>query len=269
MKRIESRENPHFKTCLKWASSPKERQKAGRILLEGPHLLEVWMGRTDFPGTAWTLVLAESAHLPTALRQIVAAEPTVEVLQMPDRLFQRLAETETPQGILACVPIPRPLAVMPSVVADTLVLDGIQDPGNIGTLLRTAAAAGFEQIVLSPHCASPWSGKSLRAGQGAQLLAHIYEQQNLVTFLQAFSGNVLGAVPASDTPLYAKGLPLESRPLAWVMGSEGQGVQPQVLAVCDHQVSIPMPGKTESLNVAAAAAICLFETARRRYQETP
>lgn len=263
MRRIESRHNPRFKQLLSWAQSMKTRRQDCVIFLEGFHLIQSWLdvGRGSEGGT---LLIADSAlaHSESAglLTESLAWQ---EILALPDHLFAALSEAETPQGLLAILPY-QPQAVLAQTDRDSLLLDGLQDPGNLGTLLRTAAAAGFTQILLSPGCASPWSGKALRAGQGAQFLLQLVEQQDLSAFLSAFAGVSLATTPTASESLFAdKSLPLDL-PLAWIFGSEGQGISAEVLAGASRQLSIPMPGAVESINVAAAAAICLFETLRQR-----
>ena len=145
--------------------------------------------------------------------------------------------------------------------ADTVLLDGVQDPGNVGSILRSTAAAGFRQVLLSADCAQAWSPKTLRAAMGAHFQVEIHEGGDLAGFLAAYHGQAVATALAAPDSLYTAKL---DRPLAWVFGSEGLGVRPAVLAATQRQVHIPMPGAMESLNVAAAAAICLFETVRRR-----
>ena len=187
----------------------------------------------------------------------------VQCVVLMDALFAELADTETPSGLIAIVNLPSAEAV-PANDVDSLLLDGVQDPGNLGSLLRTAAATGFSQVLLSADCASPWSPKTLRAGQGAHFQLHLYENADLPAFLIAFQGASLASVLDDAESLYDA--EFGNQPLAWVFGSEGQGVSPNLLAAAQKRIRIPMPGaKTvESLNVGHAAAICLFETLRRR-----
>jgi TrmH family RNA methyltransferase len=131
--------------------------------------------------------------------------------------------------------------------------------------LRSAAAAGFRQAVLSADCAQPWAPRTLRAGQGAHFLLEIHEAQHLPDFLGAYRGSTLVTALDGACDLYDEALTATLRgPLAWVFGAEGRGVRAEVQAAAQQQVRIPMSGATESLNVAAAAAVCLFETLRRR-----
>lgn len=258
MKHITSRDNPHFKALKKLAHSSRERRKQRQILLDGLHLIEAYGTQI---GQATEVIVSESgaqreeiaaylAHLPS----LVA--PTV----LADSLFADLAVVETPSGIMALVAQPQATHAIDHNV-DTVLLDGVQDPGNLGSILRSAAAAGVRQVLLSADCAQAWSPKTLRAAMGAHFLLDIHEACDLPAFLKAYRGQCIATALDASTSLYSADL---SAPLAWVFGSEGQGIRPAVALATRLHVCIPMPGGTESLNVAAAAAVCLFETARQR-----
>lgn len=257
MKAISSRDNPAYKAWKKLSQSGRERRKAGLTLLEGMHLLTAWQAQQGLPQT---VLVGEQGRERPEIADWLTANPDAEVVVLPDSLLLELADTETPSGILAVVVIPEPDR-SPARDKDCVLLDGIQDPGNLGTLLRTAAAAGFSQVLLSPDSVGAWSPKVLRAGQGAHFLLDIHEGQDLPDFLASYSGTSLATSLEGATSLYQAQW---QGPLAWVFGSEGQGVRPATLAQARQRITIPMPGAVESLNVGAAAAICLFETVRRR-----
>lgn len=260
MQCISSRDNPAFKAWKKLAQSGRERRKAGLILIEGMHLLSAWQARYGLPER---VLLTEHALAQAEVQAWLAANPQAALCQLSPGLLAELADTETPAGVLAVVALPK-AAEAPRPDQDALLLDGIQDPGNLGSLLRTAAAAGFQQVLLSADCVGAWSPKVLRAGQGAHFLLQIHEGVDLESFLTQFTGTSLATTLAGEPaplPLYEAQW---QSPLAWIFGSEGQGVRPSVLAAARQRVHIPMPGAVESLNVGAAAAICLFETLRRR-----
>ncbi|MDR3056002.1 MAG: RNA methyltransferase [Zoogloeaceae bacterium] len=262
MKIIASRENPAFKAWKKLAQSGRERKKQGQTLLEGVHLVESWHTAYGMP---ICLLASERGQARAEIADWLAAgaRQGVECAVLTDALFAELADTETPSGLLAVVNLPD-AREPPAPDADSLLLDGVQDPGNLGSLLRTAAATGFAQVLLSADCASPWSPKTLRAGQGAQFQLRLYENADLPAFLGAFQGTSLATALDGAKSLYAA--ELGQAPLAWVFGAEGQGVSPDVLVAAQKRIRIPMPGaKTvESLNVGHAAAVCLFESLRRR-----
>ena len=175
-------------------------------------------------------------------------------------MFGELATVDAPTGIMALAALPRG-GTAPDPAADAVLLDGIQDPGNLGSILRSAAAAGFRQILLSPDCAQAWSPKTLRAAMGAHFSLDVHENGDLPKFLSNYRGQSLVAAPDAATNLFTARL---NPPLAWIFGSEGQGVRPEIARLAGERVRIPMPGRSESLNVGAAAAICLFETVRRQ-----
>ncbi|HEX5802069.1 MAG TPA: RNA methyltransferase [Azospira sp.] len=260
MKTISSRDNPRFKRLRKWATQHRARRDDGVIVLDGLHLIEAL---TAAGGSLTELVVSSSGAARPEIAAWLAEYGERDVLLLPDALLAEVAATETPSGILAVAAAPVP-AGGPATDVDCVLLDGVQDPGNVGTLLRTAAAAGIRQALLAPGCADPWAPKTLRAGQGAQFLLTIHEAVDLAGFLAEFSGN--GVVTRLDAPQTLWETPLDG-PLAWVFGAEGQGVSATVAAAATVAVRIPMPGATESLNVAAAAAICLFEKVRRRQGE--
>lgn len=257
MKAITSRDNPRFKRLRKWAGQGRARRMDGVILLDGLHLIEALEAAGGCPVE---VALAESAAGKPEIAGWLAAHRDIDTLCLPDALLAEVAVTETPSGIVAVALAPVPVAA-PATDVDCVLLDGVQDPGNVGTLLRTAAAAGVRQALLSPGCADPWAPKTLRAGQGAQFRMVIHESADLAAFLAGYAGK--GIVTLPDAPGTLWSVPLAG-PLAWVFGAEGQGVSAAVAAAAGMSVRIPMPGGMESLNVAAAAAICLFEQVRRR-----
>jgi TrmH family RNA methyltransferase len=254
MKLIQSRDNPFFKSLKRLAESGRERRKTGQTLLDGVHLVEAY--EAVF-GPVETLIVAESAQAGGEVAGFVEGKETVV---LADSLMRDLGLVDTPSGLLALVKTPRANATVNRKI-DAILIDGVQDPGNVGTLLRTAAAAGIEQALLSPGCASAWSPKVLRAGQGAHFALSIHEEVDLAGFMANYEGTTVVTCLDGATSLYAVKL---DGAVAWVFGAEGQGVRPELIAAAGLRIKIPMPGVVESLNVAAAAAICLFEMVRRR-----
>lgn len=254
MKRIASRDNPFFKQVKRLAQSGRERRDAGRTVLDGIHLIAAY---EQAIGPVERLIVGEEASAREEIARYIAGRA---VCLFADALLKDVGVVESPSGIMAVVPIPPGPA--PRFAVDTVLLDGVQDPGNVGTILRTAAAAGFHQILLSADCAAAWSPKVLRAGQGAHFQMSILEDADLATFLQDFHGTGVVTQLGDSVSLYDAELPA---PVAWIFGSEGAGVRPEIAAAARVRVRIPMPGAVESLNVAVASAICLFETVRRRF----
>lgn len=254
MKLIQSRDNVFFKQLKKLAESGRERRKTGLTLLDGVHLVQAFEAAR---GLVETLVVAESALETDEISRLTAGR---DIVVLADSLMREIGLVDTPSGLLAVVAQPKSRAAV-DLENDAVLLDGVQDPGNVGTLLRTAAAAGVRQVLLSSACAAAWSPKVLRAGQGAHFVLDIVEDADLVATVRDYRGTVAVTCLDGAVSLY------EARwqtPLAWIFGAEGQGVSPELIAAADLRIKIPMPGAVESLNVGAAAAICLFEALRRR-----
>jgi TrmH family RNA methyltransferase len=254
MKLIQSRDNPFFKSLKRLADSGRERRKTGQTLLDGVHLVETFEAAF---GPVEALIVAESALAGGEIAGFVEGRDAVA---LTDSLMRDLGLVDTPSGLLGLVKTPD-ANVPVNLKIDAILLDGVQDPGNVGTLLRTAAAAGIKQAILSPGCASAWSPKVLRAGQGAHFALAIHEEVDLAGFMANYAGTTAVTCLDGATSLYAARL---EGAVAWVFGAEGLGVRPELIAAAGLRVKIPMPGAVESLNVAAAAAVCLFEMVRRR-----
>lgn len=252
--RIASPDNPAIRSVRKLIASSRERRRQRRAVLDGWHLLAAWREAGGTPERV--LVAARVADAP-ATRQALAGIDPRRVAVVDDRLFDHIAPVEEPTGVLSVIAIPHPRA---QPVACCLLLEDIQDPGNLGSMLRSAAAAGAGAVYLSKGCADPWSPRALRGGMGAQFLLAVHEHADLVAVARDFSGQVVATSLAAATPLWALDL---RGPTAFVFGNEGAGLSATLLAAAHHRVRIPMPGGMESLNAAAAAAVCLFERVRQ------
>lgn len=259
MKLVSSRDNPLVKKLHGLAGSARERRKHGETVLDGLHLVEAAV-HANWPLKA--LVVSESGAARAeiaAMRAGVAAD--LPCVLLPDTLFSHVSPVDAPSGLLALIDLPR--APTPGAFADTVVvLDAVQDPGNLGSILRTAAAAGVRDVLLTEGCAQAWSPRVLRAGMGAHFVLRVHEQVDALAVLEGFPGPRLAtALAPAARPLYEIEL---DGPVAWMFGAEGQGLSPALVAAADGLVTIPMAGAIESLNVGAAVAICLFEQLRRR-----
>jgi len=252
---ITSRDNPVFKRLKKLADSARARREARMTLLDGTHLLAACL---EAGGQPHTVVRSASSDVGRAA-PLIARCTRAKVLVMPDALFAELAPVATPSGLLAETAWLTPPAV--AGVPLVLVLEDIQDPGNLGALLRTAAAAGATQAVLSKGCHDPWSPKALRGGQGAQFVLPMETGVDLADWLARFTGDSLALALGEDGSLYRRVL---TGPVALVVGNEGAGLSPAVRAAATARVVIPMRGRVESLNAAAALAVAAFEAARQR-----
>jgi RNA methyltransferase, TrmH family len=179
---------------------------------------------------------------------------------LPDAIFALISPVESPSGVVAIIDAPQPPQ---GALSDTVVvLDGVQDPGNLGTILRTSAAAGVKDVLLGMGCAQAWSPRVLRAGMGGHFRLAVRERVDVPKALAGFPGVILATLPDDgSSSLYELDL---RRPVAWLFGAEGAGLSAEVAALASLNVRIPMPGVVESLNVSAAAAVCLFEQVRQR-----
>jgi TrmH family RNA methyltransferase len=257
IKRISSRDNPFFKSLLKISSSARERREAGQTLLDGAHLLRAYLDAENIP---LHLLINEEALQDTEIVSLLEACAEVPQTQLDDSLFAQISELKTPNGLLALIAIPTAkVAVSHSQFA--LLLEDIQDPGNLGSILRSAAAAGCDAIFLSQGCADAWSPKVLRAGMGGQFALSLHESSDLLRVAGEFTGKILAASLHAEQSLYESNL---RGKLAFAIGNEGSGLSPALLDAVQQHFTIPMPGKVESLNAAAATAVCLFEAVRQR-----
>ncbi|MFO1378850.1 MAG: RNA methyltransferase [Chitinivorax sp.] len=255
MQSISSAQNPFIKQLQRLGESARERRKAQQALLEGIHLAQTCIDAGTAPQRC---ILAESAAAHVEIRALLARIDPQCVVQLPDALFGKLFELQAQVGIVLLIDIPAPRPALRDGCA--VLLEDIQDPGNVGTILRTAAAAGVDTIYLSPACADCWSPKVLRAAMGAHFGINIVERANLPQVAGDFAGSVIATHLAAAVSLYSLDL---TGPVAIVFGNEGQGVSADLLQQVDTRAIIPMSGRTESLNVGAAAAICLFERVRQ------
>jgi TrmH family RNA methyltransferase len=181
----------------------------------------------------------------------------IEPVELSESVFKSIADAETPQGIAAEIEIPRE---SPTANKSCVFLEGIQDAGNVGAIIRSAAAFGIGTVVVDRACADPWSPKVLRAGTGGHFALQIRGVADLQEELGRFSGKLVCTVPRDGVSL--RGADLSGR-LGWIFGSEGKGVSAQALREADQKITIPTAPGTESLNVAASAAICLYEAFSR------
>ena len=257
MKHIQSRDNPFFKELVKLAGSARQRGKADQTLLDGAHLLAAYLDAGKQPQH---ILLNAAALRDAEVTALVERAVGVPVTQLDDRLFAELSELKTPSGILALIDIPQPAGT----IADSrfaLLLEDIQDPGNLGSMLRSAAAAGCDAVFLSTGCADAWSPKGLRAAMGGHFALNIHERQDLPDVAKAFPGVLLAASLQASRSLYDCDLRGQ---VALLIGNEGAGLSDVLLNLATQAIAIPMPGKVESLNAAAATAVCLFEAVRQR-----
>jgi RNA methyltransferase, TrmH family len=254
--RIHSRANPLLARLRRLAQDPAAYRRLGAVWLEGDHLCAALRARGR---PALQAVIAESAWDADArLREL--AGWAIRVAVIADPLFKDLSALESPPRIGFVLDAPQAPAIDAAVA--TIVLDRLQDAGNVGSILRSAAALGVRQVLALKGTAALWSPKVLRAGMGAHFALGLVEGLDEAA-LDALQVPLVATSSHAGDALRHATLP---RPCAWVFGHEGQGVSAPLLARCKLAVRIPQPGGEESLNVAAAAAICLYEAAARGSQ---
>lgn len=260
MKTISSRDNAFYKELKQLATSSQARRKAGRTLLDGVHLCQAWL---DLKGQPLHCVVSEGAlanpEVAAIVERVEAAHGHVTAL--PDALFGALSQVEHGVHLLFLVETPQPAT--PAVLAESAVLlDGVQDPGNVGSILRSAGAAGIKQVFCSAGTAFCWSPKVLRAAMGAHFVLEIFENVDLAALMRGARVPVLATSGYAERQIWELDL---RGPSAWLLGHEGQGVSDELLALATQRVVIPHLGQVESLNVAACAAVCFFEQARQQH----
>lgn len=256
IKRIQSRDNAAYKALVRLASSARARRAERAALLDGAHLIDAFRAAG---GTVEMLVASESGQARDEVRRLFGETPARARMLLGDRLFDDIAQVVTPTGVLAVIRTPEPRA-LPERLETCLLLEGIQDPGNLGSILRTAVAAGVRCVLLSKGCAFAWSPKVLRAGQGAHFFLSIHEDVPLSVAAEQFDGQVIATDPRAARSLFEVAL---AERCAWIFGAEGAGASAALASRATLRVRVPMPGPAESLNVAAAAAVCLFEQVRQ------
>ncbi len=253
LKAIASRDNPLLVRLRKLAGDPGAYRKLGEVSLEGEHLCSAWVERG---GQVPQAVITEGGWAQPLLRRL--AETADQVAVVAPALMAGISSLETPPPLLFVVPWAGGVEVDPRQA--TVVLDRLQDAGNVGAVLRSAAAFGVGQVVALKGTAGLWSPKVLRAGMGAHFGLRLVEGADEAQ-VAALTVPLIATSSHASQAIHQVALPW---PCAWVMGHEGQGVSEGLMARCALALRIPQPGGEESLNVAAAAAVCLYESARQR-----
>ncbi|MEO8280293.1 MAG: RNA methyltransferase [Ideonella sp.] len=253
VKSISSRSNPQWQRLRKLANQPSAYREQGDAWVEGEHLCGE---AARLSCAVRCAVISESAWEQMHLRQL--AQHADEILLVPDQMLAGVSSMNSAPPIAFVMPLP----IMPGVdpVAPTVVLDRLQDAGNVGTILRSAAAFGFKQVIALKGSAALWSPKVLRAGMGAHFGLRLIEGcepealDTLAIPLLATSSHVADSIDSVELPW----------PCGWVLGHEGQGLSADVSRRCGQVLKIAQPGGMESLNVAVAASVCLYESSRQR-----
>lgn len=243
---VTSRDNALVKELRRLSQDSTAYRKLGRVWLEGDHLCRAALARGLKPQIA---VFSES-FWPVA--PVEWSKSAIKTIVIPDALLPDISGLESPAHMGFVLDLPAAAALLPG--AASLILDRVQDAGNVGSMLRSAAAFGFSQVIALKGTAALWSPKVLRAGMGAHFGLQLLEGVEP----QALDGLRVPIIVTSSHHggfLHEQNLPM---PCAWAMGHEGQGVGDDLMARASLKVRIDQPGGEESLNVAAAAAICLY-----------
>lgn len=260
MKTITSVHNEQLKLLAKLIQSAKYRREHHATVLEGTHLLDAYLNANLLPKQVF--IPTQQFHK-TETQNILRRLPEHHITLVEQGALEKISQLINGEEIMTWVNLPDLGSL--KTAGDCIVLENVQDSGNIGTILRSAAAAGVREIVLGKGCADVWSPKVLRSGMGAHFLLNVHERVDLAAWREQYQGRVLATALSESKhfSLYDKDLDLREA-TAWVFGNEGAGVSPELLAQASASVKIPMVGATESLNVAMAATVCLFEQMRQR-----
>ena len=242
---ITSRDNVLIKALRKLAQDSAAYRKQQRVWLEGDHLCRA----AQIRGIPIEMAIFSESFWASSLVDIDIFAP--KKIVVPDALFATLSGLESPARMAAVVALPAEPLLKPGV--PTVVLDRVQDAGNVGSILRSASAFGFQQVIALKGGAALWAPKVIRAGMGAHFGLHLIEGM-ASDVLESLSVPIVVTSSHQGDYLHQANLPW---PCAWVLGHEGQGISPHVQKLARHYVRIGQPGGEESLNVAAAAAICL------------
>ena len=257
MKKLTSADNPRFKALYKLLQSSRERKQQGLSLLDGVHLVAAYR---DHVGLPEQVIVNQSGLADPEIKALLETLAPCAPLLLNDAMFKQLSSVATPTGVIAVIKTPRPHAAAAESEA-CVMLEDIQDPGTLGSILRTTAAAGIRQVFLSKGSVHAWSPRVLRAGMGAHFIVQIHEQCDLLKLARAFEGRVIATSQRAEKSVFGADL---TGKVALLFGNEGAGLSDELANAASAVVAIPMPGNTESLNAAAAAAVCLFERVRQQ-----
>lgn len=265
MQRIDSPQNARFKRWKRLCQEARFQKKEGAALLEGAHLAESY-----FATRRAVSALLYSRHANAEARYWIDAyaRRNVPLFELSRSLWHQLEPVENGIGLMLEIPTKAgdtTRLLQKAATSDVLYLDGVQDAGNVGTMIRTAVAAGVRFVVTSPKTAGLYTPKVLRAGMGAHFGATCIENVTIDTFAQIYQGTIVAADARGGKDLFARSDAYAKGPLCWIMGAEGPGVSEQALSYTQQRYYIPIDRHCESLNVGAAAAICLFDMRRRRH----
>lgn len=251
---ITSKDNPAVKALKRLLTHPHRSDE--RMVIEGVHAAQAFLAQGGRPLLMW---VAESACHSREVQALLLAVQS-PIARVSDALFRDVSVLS--QGVSVLLEVARPQNVAASLTGSVVLLDGVQDAGNMGSILRSAAAAGLQEVILNHRCVNPFAPKVLRAAVGAHFSLRIIEVDSLIEIIEIFKKKGVSVLVTSSHALDSVYDVNLAAPVAWLLGNEGAGVSDELMALADVQVRIPMVAG-ESLNVAAAAAICFFEASRQ------
>lgn len=255
MNLITSKDNPTIKHAHALLTHHRTRKKSGQTVIEGVHLLDAFLKQGLTPHK---VILSELALLNAEVAPLLTIVAKKDIIITSNALYKEIRTLGDGVDIMAIIDTPTP--TLHDITGDCLILDGLQDAGNIGTLLRTASAVGITTIITTPHTAHLWSPKCLRAGMGANFALSIHEHIFIDEILIKVKTPLCATSSHTDTVIYHHDL---THPIAWVLGHEGQGVSDEFLQTATL-IALPQPNGQESLNVGVAGSVCLYEMLRQR-----
>ena len=262
IKSISSRDNPLYRQVRQLATSSQARRKQGKTILDGVHLCQAWLQHRGMPALC---VVSESgrSHAEAGGVLHACASGDASCILLSDALFAPLSQVDHGVDLLFVIDTPRQPLLKPisAISGSTVILDGLQDPGNLGSILRTAAAAGIASVYCGSGTVFAWSPKVLRAAMGAHFVLDIFEDIDLRSLMTGSGIPVLATSSHAQSSVFDIDL---SGPCAWLFGHEGQGVSDSLLGLATQKITIPQQPGIESMNVAASAAVCLFEQVRQQ-----
>ena len=257
MKKITSAQNPLVKKLVQLSKKQSFRNKQNLTIIEGVHLAGEWLKTFGSPDICVFLSSSKSIEV----KQIVqkCKDLNTEIIELEQEIYAKISPVVEGAGVLFVVKIPKNQGV--NFCEDSIILDRVQDPGNLGTILRSAVGFGVKQIICSKGTVSAWSPKVLRAGMGAHFQLEIFENEDLKEVIENLKVPIFATSLQAEKSIYDENFTTKT---AWIFGNEGAGVSLELLSKVKNQVIIPQVGQIESLNVAMAATVCLAEQARQR-----
>lgn len=252
---ITSKDNPIIKTVYALLTDGKKRKKLGQTVIEGTHLLDAYLKANKIP---LNVIVSQSGLDNNEIQSLIKPLDNKLITVISDSLYKQIRSLGESLPIMAVIEVPN-LILNHAIDSDCLILNGIQDTGNLGTLLRTASAAGFGTVICTQNTAHAYNPKTLRASMGANFCLEIYENVSVDDIFHFIKVPLFATTSHANGLIYKKDL---TKPLALIMGNEGQGVDKILLEKC-QPLTLPQVGE-ESLNVGVAGSVCLYEILRQR-----